>query len=212
MMCRLAVLGCLGFILMAWLAQPGLAEVTEADEHGFISVHKLHIKAPPARVFEALVEEIGLWWDPAHTYSGDAANLSFDCQTRRCLKPTSGQSPGAEVDSWDNLVPRSRKLVALCEDSGDGLFVRHMTVDFVQPPQALRLSGGLGPLQPLGVAGSMTFDLEETEAGTKLSYRYRVNGRDVASWAEPVDRVQLGQLERLRRYVEAGSAKPYSPD
>lgn len=209
---RFIVFGCLGPIFMAWLAQPALAEVTEVDEHGFISVHELHIKALPARVFEALVEEIGLWWDPAHTYSGDAANLSFDCQTRRCRKPTNGQSPGAEIDPCGSLFLRSKRPVALCEDSGDGLFVRHMTVDFVQPPQALRLSGGLGPLQPLGVAGSMTFDLEETEAGTKLSYRYRVNGRNVTSWAEPVDRVQLGQLERLRRYVEAGSPKPYSPD
>ena len=102
--------------------------------------------------------------------------------------------------------------MALCEKSDHGLFVRHMTVDFVEPPQALRLSGGLGPLQPLGVAGSMTFDLEETEAGTKLSYRYRVSGRNVTSWAQPVDQVQLGQLERLRRYVEAGSPEPRSLD
>ena len=162
-------------IAMTWLAQPALGEVMEADERGFISVHELEIKAPPVRVFEAIVEEIGQWWDPAHTYSGEAANLSFDC------------------------------LMALCEESGDDLFVRHMTIDFVQPPKTLRLSGGLGPLQPLGVAGSMAFDLEETETGTKLSYRYTVNGRDLASWAEPVDRVQLGQLERLRRYLETGS-------
>lgn len=181
---RFVVLGGLGPILMAWLAQPGLAEVTEADEHGFVSVHELHVKASPARVFEALFDEVGHWWDPAHTYSGNAANLSFGCLA---------------------AIP------ALCEEPEDVvLFVRHMTIDFLQPPRTLRLSGGLGPLQAIGATGSMTFDLEEAETGTRLSYRYTVNGRNTASWATPVDRVQLGQLERLRRYVETGSPVPDS--
>ena len=172
----------ISLIVLAGLAQPVLSEVTEVDEYGFVSVHEVAIKAAPERVFEALFEEIGQWWDSVHTHSGDAANLSFKC------------------------------LVGLCEESGDDLFVRHMTLEFLQPPKTLRLSGGLGPLQPLGVSGSMTFDLEETEAGTTLSYRYAVNGRNAAPWAEAVDRVQLGQLERLRRYVETGSPTAENPD
>ncbi len=50
----------------------------------------------------------------------------------------------------------------------------------------------------------MSFNLEATEQGTRLDYRYVVNGRDVEEWAEPVDRVQGGQLDRLKRYVETG--------
>lgn len=159
---------------LACLALPAQGEVEEVDDLGFVSQHEIDIGAPPARVFEALTEEIGGWWDSAHTHSGDALGLTLD---ERCL----------------------------CESLPDAGFVVHLQVDFWRPGKTLRLSGGLGPLQALGVAGSMTFAFTATEAGTRLSYRYAVSGRGAGAWAEPVDRVQLGQLERLARYVETGS-------
>ena len=153
------------------------------DERGFVSEHELHIVATPDRAFEALIDEVGAWWDPAHTYWGDSSRLTFEC-------------------GFD---------LALCEDSEDGEgFARHMTVDSLRPGKSLVLSGGLGPLQPLGVAASMSFHLEATERGTRLDYRYIVNGRGVEQWAEPVDRVQGGQLARLKRYVETGNPEPTS--
>ena len=157
------------------MALPAAAAVVEVDDGGFVSAHEIEIAAPPKRVFEALVAEVGAWWDPAHTYSGDASNLTFS------------------------------QFPALWERISDEGFVRHMAIDVVRPPTMLRLSGGLGPLQPLAVAGSMTFELAATEEGTKLAYRYVVNGRRLERLAEPVDRVMGGQLERLRRYVETGS-------
>ena len=162
------------FVAFAWGA---CGEVLEADDHGFVSAHEVAIEATPSRVFDALVDEVDRWWDPAHSYSGDAANFSLDT------------------------------VCGLCEgvDAGSGL-VRHMRVDAWRPGKSLVLGGGLGPLQRLGVAGSMSFDLEATATGTRVVYRYTVNGRNVGAWAEPVDRVQLGQLRRLKRYVETGSA------
>ena len=163
-------------VLVAFV--PGAAaEVLEADNDGFVSAHDVTIEATPSRVFDALVDEVDRWWDPAHSYSGDAANFSLD------------------------------RVCGLCEnvDAGSGL-VRHMRVDAWRPGKSLVLEGGLGPLQRLGVAGSMALDLEATATGTRLAYRYTVSGRNVGSWAEPVDRVQLGQLLRLKRYVETGSA------
>lgn len=153
------------------------AEVLETDDNGFVSAHEVLIEATPSRVFDALVDEVDRWWDPAHSYSGDAANLSLDADC------------------------------GLCEglDAGSGI-VRHMRVDVWRPGKSLVLAGGLGPLQRLGVAGSMAFDLEATATGTRVVYRYTVNGRNVGAWADPVDRVQLGQLLRLKRYVETGSA------
>ena len=163
--------------VLAMLAWPAASEVVEADEHGFISAHEVEIDAPPERVFEALVDEVGAWWDAAHSYTGDAANLSFD-------------------DFCGGL----------CEElDGQTGWVRHMSIEFIRDGKTLVLSGGLGPLQRLGVAGSMSFDFEATETGTMLRYRYVVSGRRVGSWAEPVDRVQGGQLQRLKRYVETGS-------
>ena len=81
-------------------------------------------------------------------------------------------------------------------------------MDHVHRGQRLRLSGGLGPLRPLAVAGSMSFDLEDSLVGTRLTYRYAVTGRKLAEWARPVDRVMRGQVERLRRYVETGTPLP----
>ena len=52
----------------------------------------------------------------------------------------------------------------------------------------------------------MSFDLEATATGNRVAYRYTVDGRSVGAWADPVDRVQLGQLRRLKRYVVTGSA------
>ena len=161
------------------LACPVFGDLIETDDAGFVSSHEIEIAAPRDRVFDALIEEVAKWWDPAHSYSGEAANFSFD-----------GLSFGG---------------MALVEDLGEGGFVIHLRVVFARVPETLILTGGLGPLQRLGVADSMSFDLEATQAGTQLKYRYTVNGRNVALLAEPVDRVQLGQLERLKRYVETGS-------
>ena len=171
LMPRESILLCVAF---AWGA---CAEVLEAQDDGFVSAHEVAIKATPSGVFDALVDEIDRWWDPAHSYSGDAANFSLDAEC------------------------------GLCEllDGGSGL-VRHMRVDAWRPGKSIVLAGGLGPLLRLGVAGSMSFDLEATATGTRVTYRYTVNGRNVGAWAEPVDRVQLGQLLRLKRYVETGSA------
>ena len=162
---------------LAALAWAASAEsrVVDADDHGFVSAHEIEIAAPPGRVFDALTDEVDRWWDAAHSYSGNAANFLLD------------------------------DLCGLCEGLDDAGAVRHMHVVFWQRGKTLVLTGGLGPLQRLGVSGSMSFDFEATETGTKISYRYTVSGRNVGQWAAPVDRVQLGQLTRLKRYVETGS-------
>ena len=162
---------------LAAYAAPTLADVVEARDDGFVSTYEIEIAAPPTRVFRALMSEVASWWDPAHTYSGNAANVSFTA-------------------------------TALHEKLGDTGFVRHMAIDMMRPPTTLRLSGGMGPLQPLAVAASMTFNLEPTPNGTRLRYRYVVNGTGLHDWAEPVDRVMGGQLQRLRRFVETGEPVP----
>lgn len=53
------------------------AAVVEVDEDGFVSAFELRFDATPERVYDALVKETDVWWDPAHTFSGDASNLAF---------------------------------------------------------------------------------------------------------------------------------------
>ncbi|HUV12342.1 MAG TPA: ATPase, partial [Acidobacteriota bacterium] len=76
------------------------------------------------------------------------------------------------------------------------------------PGKMLRMTGGLGPLQALGVAGSLTLILEETSQGSNLDVSYQVGGylKDgLASWASAVDGVLGEQFGRLKRFIETGN-------
>lgn len=153
-------------------------EVTRVSEGSFVSQHQLSIAAPTDVVWRGLTQNLAQWWNAAHSYSGDAANFQLDARPGGCF----------------------------CEELPDG-GVEHMRVVFVRENLELRMSGGLGPLQAMGVAGAMSFVLKSAEAGsTLLDYKYSVTGAGGESLASAVDRVQLDQLERLKRYAETGDA------
>ncbi len=170
-------------ILSLLAAAPATAEVTSVAADGFVSEHTLVLEADPARAYQALTDEVAAWWDAAHSYSGNAANFSLDARAGGCF----------------------------CEALPNGGSVEHMRVVFAQPGRMLRMQGGLGPLQSLGISGSMSFELAPDDAGrTVLTYRYAVSGASISnltSLAEPVDRVQLGQLTRLAAYLAGGGAR-----
>src|SRR5262245_45947476 len=59
-------------LVLASLLQPlAIADVTAHGPGGFVSEWTFAISAPRERVFRALTEEVGHWWDPAHSYSHD---------------------------------------------------------------------------------------------------------------------------------------------
>ncbi len=157
------------------------AEVLDSQPGGFTTSRKVTIAAAPAKVWAALGQISG-WWDPEHTYSGDAHNLAID------LKPGG---------FFTETLP------------GGGA-VRHMVVVYADPGKTLRLQGGLGPLQALGVSGSLTFSMKADGAGTVLVETYDVGGHaqgGLDKLAGPVDVVLSHQVDRLVAYAE-GRAKP----
>ena len=157
-----------------------IAEVADSAANGFTIKSTVNMQAVPADVYQAILQ-VGDWWDPAHTFSGDARNLSIDAKAMGC---------------W-------------CEKMPAGGAVRHMEVLTVMPGKTLVFSGGIGPLQSLGVAGSMKFQLTAAEGGTKLDFSYAVGGYLAAglnTLAPIVDRVLGEQLARLKGYVERGRA------
>lgn len=156
------------------------AEVADVSATGFQLVHKTTIKAPKAQVYLALLN-VGKWWNPAHSYSSNAANLSIDPRPGGC---------------WCEALP------------GGG--VEHMRVVFVQVGERLRFSGGLGPLQTSGVSGAMEWSLSETDGITTVTWTYSVGGYfkgGFAKLAPGVDAV-IGEVQgRFKSYVETG--KPH---
>jgi uncharacterized protein YndB with AHSA1/START domain len=164
------------FLLTIAALFPGLTpgEVVDNTPGGFSLRHEASIAAPKAAVYAALVNDIGQWWHPDHTFSGDAGNLAID--ENGCF----------------------------CETLPEGGMVRHMSVVHTNPARMLVMSGGLGPLQTLGVAGSMTWLLAETAGQTTLVLSYRVGGYATGGlerWADPVDGVLAQQLARLVEYL-----------
>ena len=174
----------IGMILLALAIVPVQAEVVAVGERGFISEHRIELQATPAEAYTALTSKVSAWWDAAHSYSGEASNFSLDARAGGCF----------------------------CEALPNGGSVEHMRVVFAQPGHLLRMQGGLGPLQAMAVQGTMEFRFVPGAAGrTLLEYRYSVSGftpAGLAPLAEPVDRVQLGQIERLAAYLSAAAGRP----
>ncbi|MGZ5196005.1 MAG: SRPBCC family protein [Ramlibacter sp.] len=169
---------------MSLLATVACAAVQTAP-NGFVVRHEATLNAPPAKVYEALLA-VGAWWDPAHTFSGDSKNLSIDARAGGCF----------------------------CERLADGGGVEHMRVVYLAPGKALRMSGGLGPLQGSGLAGAMTWALAPAGNGTKLQLTYSVGGFMEGGFEKMAPAVEdmLGhQLARLKLLVDTGSPVAKQP-
>ena len=128
-------------------------------------------------MYQALTERIGSWWDAAHTFSGNAANLSIDARAGGCF----------------------------CERLSGGGSVQHLTVIHADPGKLLRMSGGLGPLQDLAATGVMSWKMTEAGGKTALEVTYKVAGYSpgggVGALSAPVDAVLTAQVRRLAEFV-----------
>jgi uncharacterized protein YndB with AHSA1/START domain len=154
------------------------AEVADSSAAGFTVKDSVTINAAPDEVYRRLLR-VGDWWNPEHTYSGDSHNLSIEEKAGGCF----------------------------CEKLPNGGSARHMEVLLAVPGKTLRMAGGLGPLQGIAAAGSMTIQLSPDGSGTKLSLTYAVVGylpAGMNTWAAPVDSVLTGQFNRLKNYIERG--------
>lgn len=156
------------------------AEVIQSNADGFkISLQQSTSLSAP-KTYAALVDDFSEWWDASHSYSGKAENLSLNLE-RHCM----------------------------FEQLPHGGFVRHMEIVYHQPGQALRMTGGLGPLQEMGVTGCLAFILTSENEQTKISLTYQVtgfSGQELDKLAPVVDQVLADQLARLQKYCERTTA------
>ena len=171
------LLGTAALLVLAGTSGQSALQVTST---GFLVKLEASINAPPAKVYDALVGQIGSWWNPEHTYSGDAKNLSIDPRPGGCF----------------------------CEKLPNGGGVEHLRVVYIVPGKTVRFSGALGPLQASGLAGSMTWKLMGDANSTQLELSYSVGGFSYERFekvAPSVETVLREQLDRLKRFVETGN-------
>ena len=74
-------------LLITGLPPAAGAEVIDASPAGFTSKNVVEI-AVPADIVYATLLKVETWWDPAHTYSGDAKNLTIDARPGGCFCET----------------------------------------------------------------------------------------------------------------------------
>ena len=163
-------------LFMLALAWPAQAAVLDASEHGFTIENVIELKTSPPEAYTALIRDVGQWWPAEHSWFGKAGNFSIDARAGGCF----------------------------CEIDGERQ-VMHMQIAQAMPGQLLRMMGGLGPLQGMGLSGPLDWRFAPHEGGTRITLHYRVAGYapgvDVPAFAAVVDRVQALQLGALGDFL-----------
>ncbi len=170
----------LSIVAALWLAPAAApADILDSAAGGFTIRHQVVVDATTVAVYTVLAGSVDRWRHPDHTFSGDAGNLTIDA------------SPGG----------------CFCESFPNGGGVRHLEVVHANPGRLLALSGGLGPLQSIGVSGSMLWAIGQADDGVTVTLTYQVGGYTsggLEQWAGPVDDVLGQQIGRLAKYVVDG--------
>lgn len=169
-------------LLALSLSEPVAAKVVASTDTAFVTRSEVVVEAAPASVWSDLVVP-AKWWDPEHTWSGQAANLSLEPRAGGCFCELLGTGePGA---------PRGS--------------VEHLHVVQVLSGRLLRMTGGLGPLQSEPVGAVFTITLASAGEGTRIGFEYKVSGLvtikggDIVGAVDGVLSAQLARLAALAR-------------
>ncbi|TXS96494.1 SRPBCC domain-containing protein [Parahaliea maris] len=146
------------------------AEVVSASDSHFVVRQQAHSSLPADALWERLVHP-ARWWNPAHSYSGEATALS--------LEPRAG---GLWLEEWP------------------GGSVAHGQVITIMPGKLLRLDAPFGPLQSLGAHTVWTISLAAAEGGTTVTFHETAvapPGSGMEAIAAAVDQVKTEAIGRL---------------
>ena len=161
-------------------AGPAPAAVIDATPNGFTIENTADVPADAMTAWKSLVDDVGAWWPRDHTWWGEASELTIEPRAGGCF----------------------------CERKGEQQAL-HMLVTFVDPGRLMRLTGGLGPLQGMGLHGALEFRFAPTaQGGTSITMFYRAGGYtpdDLSKFAPVVDKVQALQLGGLGSYLRGTS-------
>ena len=159
------------FASIASLWAVSTAEVVSSSDSGFVLSHEATSELAPDALFARMMDP-STWWDPEHSYSGKAANLSM------------GNRAG---DYWR-------------EDWAGGSVIHGQVLQVING-QMLMLSAPFGPLAATGAECIWTIRITQGEnGGTKIISSHTVVGgpdSGLAAMAGPVDFVMGNGINRL---------------
>ena len=165
-----------GAMALASMYHPADATVKDATASGFTVENTELVQVDADAAWKALVHDVDRWWPKDHSWWGTKSMLSIDARAGGCF----------------------------CEIAG-ARQARHMAVVFVDPGRTLRMTGGLGPLQGMGLDGALEFRLAPADGGgTRITMSYRAGGYtpdDLSKLAPVVDKVQAQQLRGLADFL-----------
>ena len=156
------------------------AAVLARTDTGFQIENQVEVQTSAQRAYIALIKQVGQWWPADHSWFGASENFSIDARAGGCF----------------------------CEIDGENQ-VEHMRIVVVRPAALLRMSGGLGPLQSMGLSGPLDWifeplDSDKPDAGTRIRLRYTVSGfvdKPLGNFVDIVDQVQGQQLGALAKHL-----------
>jgi hypothetical protein len=159
------------------------AEVLDSSAAGFTVRQVQVVPVDAMTAWGGLVDDVHRWWAPDHTWWGDASRLSIQARAGGCFCELHGRRQA-----------------------------QHLSVLMVDPGVLLRMGGGLGPLQGMGLDGTMDIRLAPLEdGGTRITLWYRVGGyspESVSAIAPAVDSVLGLQMQRLADYLRVQATPP----
>lgn len=161
------------------VAAPASAEVVSRTADGFVLRFQSGMETTP----EDLIETVGAlpqWWDGAHTYTGDNANLSLAFQPGGC---------------W-------------CETLADGTTFHHGEVVSITGDTVV-FNAPLGPLNGKASRANLTFHVGGPGPGRLVSVDFVVEGPGLGAVADPVNGVMdqaFGRFVHHLHYGETGSS------
>ena len=161
-------------VLAAW-SPLAQGAVKDQAPNGFTIENSEWVPADPQTSWKSFVNDVGQWWPADHSWWGDASKLSISEKAGGCFCEINGAQ-----QAW------------------------HMTVTFVDPGKLMRMTGGLGPLQGMGLDGALEWRFAEENGGTRITLWYRAGGYtpdDLTRFVPVVDQVQGLQLGGLAAHL-----------
>lgn len=158
-------------------AAPASAEIVSRGENAFTLRFAVGVEAAREDIVAA-VGRIPAWWDPAHTYTGDGANLSLTFEPGGC---------------W-------------CERLADGTVFEHARIVSISD-EAVVMNAPLGPLNGRATQADLTWSVGPETPQARVSLEFVVAGPGVGALADPVHAVMQQGFGRYIDFIEAGGTR-----